>query len=115
MYGRMSGNSRSAMLGTQRSILMVTFRLRRLVPIHLAVEYTTPHDPRDDTRLGLDVTIKERLVEFLDDFRQGLDDGHMNSAIRTFNLRHTCRSLANDVFSDPSSSVIILGTNLVDR
>jgi len=46
----------------------VTFWLGRLVPIHLAVEYPTPYDPSNDAGLGLDVTIEQGLVEFLDNF-----------------------------------------------
>ena len=52
-----------------------TFWLRCLIPIHLTVKYTTPHDRCDDAGLRLDVTIEEGLVEFLDDFREGLVGG----------------------------------------
>jgi len=56
----------------------VTFWLRRLVPIHLTVEYATPYDPCNDTGFGLDVTIEERLVEFLDNFRECLGGRQMS-------------------------------------
>jgi hypothetical protein len=93
----------------------VTFWLRCLIPIHLTVKYATPHDRCDDAGLRLDVTIEEGLVEFLDDFREGLGGRWVSPCTGIFTAAHTCRSLTNDTLSEPSSSVIIFGTNLFDR